>query len=305
MLLLSLVGEQPIPNLLPLWQFPQYDAVQFACTETTRPVAKALHDAICCDPQLQRLQVLEPIAIPAYAIGTARQALAAALLQHLQQNRPVTLNLTGGTKLMSLAALQAAYGTGVSLLYVSTEENQVIRLASDGAEQERLPLRVNITVEQYLRAHGLEVSQHQSFQPNRPAPASPPTEGSHLEDRVYHLLSKSRRFDDVRRRLHIRKQLNNNSITNELDLTATLNGRLAVCSCKSGKVTNEALYELASLSRREAAGIYCGKVMIIENPNPSAILRDRARSMGIKLVYGAEIANVANHVLLACGQKPS
>lgn len=36
MMLLTLLGEQPIPNLLPLWQYPEFDCIRFAATERTK-----------------------------------------------------------------------------------------------------------------------------------------------------------------------------------------------------------------------------------------------------------------------------
>jgi hypothetical protein len=290
MLLLSLIGEQPIPSLLPLWQFPEYTATQFAATRTTLPVAQTLAAAIRQDAQLKHIDVLEPLLLEAYAIAQARDALSAALVAHRAQGREVCLNLTGGTKLMSLAALQAAFGSGVKLLYVSTEENQVIHLASDGSELARQPIQVRISIEQYLAAHGLQVEA-------RPAALK---DGSALEEIVARRAFESGSFDDVRRNVFIRRRTERGPVENELDVVVTRNGRLAVCSCKSGgKITKEHIYELASLSRREAAGIYCGKVLVTDHPDPTRAVRDRARSMGVHLVYGKEQENVVEHFLAA------
>ena len=301
MLLLSLVGEQPIPNLLPLWHSRAYTQVQFAATPTTWGVAKGLADAIHADAQLRRLQVLEPVMLAAYDVQASRRALAAALVKHQQAGLEVRLNLTGGTKLMSLAGVQAAFGSGVQLLYISTEENQIIYLGSDGAELERQPLKVKISVAQYLAAHGLEVGEDASFRPAARRYASPPpTEGSELEEQVYRLAYQSGLFDDVRRNVFIRKQTGREAVINELDVVVARNGRLAVCSCKSGKaVTKETIYELASLSRRESAGIYCGKVLAASQASLSLPIRERARDMNVRLVYGDEIPNVAHHLELA------
>ncbi len=298
MLLLSLVGEQPIPNLLPLWHSQEYTCVQFAATPSTLAVARGLAETISADPQLKHLQVLEPVMLEAYDIQASRSALAAALVKHQQAGLAVHLNLTAGTKLMFMAGVQAAFGSGVRLLYVSTEQEQVIHLASDGSELERQPLNVKISVAQYLAAHGLEVGEDPSFRPGARRYASPPpTEGSALEEQVYHLARQSGLFDDVRRNVFIRKQTGREPVINELDVVVTRNGRLAVCSCKSGKaVTKENIYELASLSRRESAGIYCGKVLVSSQPNLGLALRDRARDMDVHLVYGAEIPNVARHL---------
>jgi hypothetical protein len=299
MLLLSLVGEQPIPNLLPLWQAPdEYTAVKFAATHTTQAVAENLAHAIRGDPQLGHLEVLEPLLLEAYDIGQARAALAQELVIQQLQEQPVRINLTGGTKLMSLAAVQAAYGTGLTMLYVSTEENQVICLASDGSEQSRQPICVRISVEQYLAAHGLEAGSDLSFKPERSFAGAPPREGNLLEERVHRLLLESRVFDDVRRGVFIRKQTEHGAVVNELDVCAALNGRLVVCSCKSGKVNKEDIYELASLSRREAAGIYCGKVLVSDQPDLAPALRQRAHTMNVRLVYGKDIPHIAEHIRL-------
>lgn len=306
MLLLSLVGEQPIPNLLPLWQLPHYSEVQLVASATTRSVAKQLKKAIQQDQALQHLSVLKTLEVHPYHIGDARAKITAALLQHQAQGKTVQINLTGGTKLMSLAALQAAYGSGAALIYVSTEEKQIIWLASDGSEQNRQPIEVHISVWQYLNAHGLEVEASAT----NPYAAAPPKEGDHLEESVFTQLKASGLFDDVRRNLHIRKQNGKKQVRNELDVVVTRNGRLAVISCKSGTVESEsgrrayhqAIYELAAISRREAAGIYCGKVLVSNQPEMPQALRDRAAENHIHLVYGAELENVVTHVLTAVGK---
>jgi hypothetical protein len=307
MLLLSLVGEQPIPNLLPLWQFKEYTATQLVATRTTMPVATSLRGAIQADPQLKHVAVLDTLIVEAYNIGQARGVLATALNSHLNQGREARLNLTGGTKLMSLAALQAAFGSGVRLIYVSSEENCTILLGSDGVEIERLPIQVKITVEQYLAAHGLEVGDDHSFKPDRRRYSTPPPkQGDALEMEVERLARQSGSFDDVRRGVFVRRITERGPVINELDVVVTRNGKLAVCSCKTGKrVTKETIYELSSISRREAAGIYCGKLLATDQETLLPALRDRARSMGVRLVYGKELPKIAEHLLLAVGEKPA
>ena len=117
-------------------------------------------------------------------------------------------------------------------------------------------------------------------------------------------------FDDVRRKVFIRKQLLQGEVKNELDIALTRNGRLVVCSCKSfstlqpDKIKNtllDAIYELASLSRREAAGIYCGKVLVTNYPDPGEAIRQRARDTGVRLVCDTEIKNIALQLKFATG----
>ena len=66
MLLLSLVGEQPIPNLIPLWQYRQLSATQFAATDKTWLLAEQLAAAMRSDPALKAVEVLPPLKLEAY-----------------------------------------------------------------------------------------------------------------------------------------------------------------------------------------------------------------------------------------------
>jgi hypothetical protein len=302
MLLLSLVGEQPIPSLLPLWQESEFDQVQLAHTETTESAAETIRSAIRNDPDLQRVRILPSIRLDAYDIGRARLALNRAVQGHLEAGQALRLNFTGGTKIMSLAAVQAAYGTGIGLMYVSTEEGCLIYYGSDGAETRRSPIDVRIGVDQYLRAHGLEVSDNPAFNPNyRPFADPPPKAGDALETKVEALAHGSGWFDDVRRGVHIRRQTRAGEVKNELDVVVARNARLVVCSCKAGaEIDKEVLYELASLSRRESAGIYCGKVLVCAHEVSPALV-ERARSLGITLVSGTQVDNIAFYLKQASG----
>lgn len=288
MILVSLVGEQPIPNLLPLWQFPEFTRTQFAATDVTREHAERLRRAIAQDAALKHVELLPTLAIDPYDLQKTRLALAQAMGRHLERGESVCLNLTAGTKLMSLAALQAAYGTGITLLYVATETGQFIFLRSDGAEFERRPIEVSISVEQYLRAYGFEVSQDRHFRP--------PREGDALEKEVENRLKESGLFDDVQRNVLIRRVKEQGEVKNELDVAATRNGHLAVCSCKSVKeLDRSSLYELSSVVRREYAGIYCGKVLATTAEVTDG-LRERARLWGIELVDAPQLWNIAYYM---------
>ncbi len=293
MILLTLLGEQPLPNLMPLWQYRRFDAMQFVISERTRELAETLAAYLPEDPQVGDLLLLPPLAVPPYDLPAARLKIGECLLQAINAGHQVTLNITGGTKLMCLAAMQAAYGLAVPLLYVSSESGEMIFYTSDGVQTRREPIDLHISVEQYLRAHGIEVSPHPSFRPeSEPAPR-PPKEGDWLEEAVYQSARASGKFDDVRRNLYIRRRGRGGEVDNELDILVTRNGMLAVCSCKSGKVSVSDLYELEALSSREKFGIYCGKVFAASQPTLSPGLRKRAAADRIRLAYGAHVAQKA------------
>lgn len=292
-LIITLLGEQPLPNLMPLWQYRNFDAVQFVISERTRELAETLAAYLPNDPQLHNLHRLPPLLVPPYDLPAARLKIGECLLQSLNVGHAVTLNLTGGTKLMCLAAMQAAYGLAVPLLYVSSESGEMIFYTSDGVQTRREPIDLCISVEQYLRAHGIEVSPHQSFRPGSEPALRPPKEGDLLEEAVFEAARQSGQFDDVRHNLYIRRHGRNGDVDNELDVLVTRNGMLAVCSCKSGKVSISDLYELEALSSREKFGIYCGKVFAASQPRLSPGFLERAAADRVRLAYGSQVEAVA------------
>ncbi len=293
MLLLSLVGEQPIPNLLPLWQLPEYTAGQFAATETTRRHAEMLVRAVENDPRLKHLAVQPVLVVEAYDLNKARRTLAKALSEHLGKGEEVCLNFTGGTKVMGAAALQTAYGTGIQLMYVCTELNEIIYYQSDGVETFRHTIDVKIGVQQYLEACGLEVRL-----PN-PQAAPPPKAGDWLEQKVYKAALDCGSFDDVQRNVKVVRHLAAGAyVTNELDVVVSRNGHLTVCSCKSGQnLSKEVLYELSAISARENLGIYCGKVLATNLEELPPGIQERARSSRICVVPKGQLEQVGFYLM--------
>lgn len=290
MIYLSLVGEQPMPILLPLWQDSGYSALQLIATPITLAVAKAIGTFINKDSALRSLKVLPVVTVDAYDLNKSTDMIRQILLK-FGDNR-VILNLTGGTKIMSIAAMQAARGKSIVLLYVSMEERNLIYFSTETAKTKSVPINVKISVDQYLNAHGLETSDSQNFG-YRYSDIAPAKEGDELEEKVFTLARDSGVFDDVRRNLHIRKATGDHFVTNELDVVATHNGSLVVCSCKSGKIGNQALYELTSLSRREVAGIYCGKALASSKKTLPPGVVNRAREDHIRLICADELENAA------------
>lgn len=294
MILLSLLGEQPIPNLLPLWQEnSQFNAVRFVVSDATLPVAETLMQMLKSDPKLSNIEISPPIYVDPYDYLPTVERLSAALSQFFYNNQSVVLNLTGGTKLMSLAAMRAATIHNTPVMYIATENSSIIYLnPGDGKELAREKIKVSISVAQYLAAHGVEVSNHQNFNRKGSIPYRPPKEGDALEERVFQLLTKTAVFDDVQRGLFVRR-IDRPQVQNELDILVTRNGRLVVCSCKSGQnFMKDWIYEISSLSSRESFGIYCGKVLVVDQIEINEAHLSRARINHVKIVFGKKIDEV-------------
>jgi len=297
--LLALLGEQPIPALVPLWQYPSIEVFRLVVTEETQALAFHLMGVLDQNDQWNRVQIEPPILLDAYHLQQNHERMSAAVISGGKNNQEIWVNLTGGTKIMGFAALLAAIPNSVRCLYVSTERGTITHIEPQrGRLLREDPISVQLSVSEYLQAHQLEVSQNQAFNPDKPPESNQDKEGDPLEIFVEGCARQSGYFDDVRRRVFIRKTVKNTSVINELDVVVTKGIKLAVVSCKSGRnITNDVIYELSALSKRESAGIYCGKLLVIDQPDLPPGIKSRARAEGVRLLYGPRISQVPEVLL--------
>jgi hypothetical protein len=151
MILVSLVGEQPIPNLLPILYLQPAVAV-LVHSGLTRPAADRLSSLLpaCCGSCAW--QVDDP-----YDIERIRADLSERLAGEGWSAGDLVFNLTGGTKPMSFAAYLVASGLRASFVYLQTEgkQSRLYHYAFDtsGAPcpPEWKPLPVLLDIDTYLR----------------------------------------------------------------------------------------------------------------------------------------------------------
>jgi hypothetical protein len=138
MILVSLIGEQPIPNLLAARQLAATRNLLFYA-EKTRQVAEKLQ-------QLLPGASLEPI--EPFDFEAALRAFETRCPPHS------IINLTGGTKVMAFAAYEFAHQKGLPAVYVESDQqrSRLFRLDPDYRQQAPLELPALITIEDYLRA---------------------------------------------------------------------------------------------------------------------------------------------------------
>lgn len=147
--LVSLIGEQIIPNLLPLKHLKP--AVSIAVfSDFTKKGYERLEKAARGEIKMV------PCEVDAYNIDAILPALHAVLAQFNPAD--MLFNITGGTKPMSIAAYQEAGKLGAPILYFQTEgkRSRILRYEfQDGKSvmvgDEFLP--AVITLDEYFRAH--------------------------------------------------------------------------------------------------------------------------------------------------------
>src|SRR4051794_14827995 len=110
--MIALVGEQPLPNFLPVLHYHP-DNVLLPYTTRTEKKYEYLRATLQNEVNISGLEV-DPYDIP---------EIARMLNEELekQTKQPLMFNLTGGTKTMSLAAYQAAQQRLASIMYLQSE----------------------------------------------------------------------------------------------------------------------------------------------------------------------------------------
>ena len=118
-LIISLVGGQPLPNLLPVRHY-QPDGVLLVYTQRTRSVSDRLKAVLQRETQVYELET------DAYDIAAIVKKLNQELETSKLSSHSFLFNLTGGTKPMSLAAFQVAQHRSAPMLYVESERKGIL-----------------------------------------------------------------------------------------------------------------------------------------------------------------------------------
>jgi hypothetical protein len=159
-----MVSDQPAPNLLP------------ALDNTLGPKDKKI--ILLVSPQMQKkgdgLQnvfrkynlTADVVQIQdAYNFPEIQEQLYSCLARY--ENKNVVLNLTGGTKIMTVAAQSIFELAGKPMFYVKEQDNSVIIL-QEGKEKSHAPLDKKLKIQDYLLAYGYKTVLSENTLYNRP-----------------------------------------------------------------------------------------------------------------------------------------
>lgn len=149
---LCLVSAQATPNLLPLldetWR-PR--RVVLACSAPMQHAAQNLRSVIQTKGGSMMVDMLD---LPnAYDYAALSDAFLNYLARHADEN--IALNVTGGTKLMAVAAQEVFRSAGKPVFYVNVESDEVLVIGEKSPSQ---PLRARLKVHELLKAHGYSVT---------------------------------------------------------------------------------------------------------------------------------------------------
>jgi hypothetical protein len=268
--LVSLVGEQPIPVLLPALHL--------------KPATHLLVHTATTEATAQRLKAVLPvpthlIPIPAYEFGPAMDALKHATASEDE----LIFNISGGTKIMSLAAFMVAQVRRAETVYLESEKalSRLWRYAYDASGRivtKHEELGALLTLDLYLKAHLAGYRE----------------EGPHRDD--HGIVSEGGRFEQVLRdTLAVDHNLEvlcgvrpfSGGQQVEMDLLVRLGNQVGVAEVKvgaQGEHLKAGMDQLIMATSREYLGTYTVRFLIVGREVTNRWQRDLALERKIQFI---------------------
>lgn len=309
--LVSIISEQTIPNFLIMTQYKdRVDGYIFLTTqamETSRLqtsrsqwLAEALNIPL---QQIQRVILKEDD----YFNNLT------TLQKEMDANHNYILNITGGTKILTLSAYDffKSHRKVEKIIYLPIAQSSIKTIFPQPSEEY---LQQNITLRQYLTAYGLKYTdempkenfeflklifkqyRNKNYDINRLNEDYPNEHknyytGGWFEDYVYYKVKQELQLDDSTIGLNIKIAYHSNSSEpdNEFDIMFVYRYSLYIFECKASlgkKVTQSLLEAISKLgSVKQNFGLNCKNylVTLVSIPNIELINR-RAKIAGIKQV---------------------
>ena len=298
MVLIQLIGAQPLPNLLP----PMYlkpDKTILVYTSRTEEVKRNIESIIgpcqslVCDP---------------YDIERLVEALRSELSS--QPEAELIFNLTGGTKAMVLAANQVALQRNAQIVYLESEHNQNVLYAYRYDDQRslrlqsRIELPALISIDQFLDAY-LGRGQWEEKGPSRDI-------GGQFEQAVADALRAKLPQAEVKQGIRFLGKPDGTYKQADLDIVVRCGNQFARIECKSqGRaMTLDAAKQLNMWS--ELLGIYTRKFIAMSgsaNPDHAAVYAaTRTQVIELPSFNGQSLstqdqAKLANEIAKALGRQ--
>jgi len=266
--MICLVGEQPLPNLLPV-RYEEPEHVVLAYTQSTREVSDRLEKVLRGEALVYPLEVL-PFNIPAI-----RSALEEFIAGRGWKSAQLVFNLTGGTKAMAFAAYSLAEEWRSRFIYLESEEStsQLYRYRFDWdgtalSDGESIVPDV-VGLDDYFKAHLGSYWQ-------RPFPSG---RGGEFERVVCQVLEQA--VDELTHGIQAGGAL-------DIDIALRCGNQVGIAEVKTGAAARRktGLDQLNTAARREYLGIYTRKFLIVDTAwnHTLSNLRDLADVSEIKVI---------------------
>lgn len=286
---ISLIGEQPLPNLLPLKYLKPTNAI-LVYTQRTKEVARRLKTLLSAETQSIAVEVDDP-----YNLAFVTQKLRHFLKSRGKDQESLLFNVTGGTKPMALAASFVAREQCAPILYFQTEGTQSLlyqyELTKCGTLElkEKIIIPETITIDEYIRSFTGQYHSKKDF---------PATQGGEFERLVYQALKP--RVDEIMPSVILGGAL-------EIDLVIRCGNQVGIAEVKTGKkaLSKEGIDQLNTAGGRDFLGIYTKKVLIVDREwdDSKSNLRELAEARHIKIIELPSFSQSKNRCLSSHDQQ--
>ncbi len=267
MVTISLIGEQPIPNLLPIRYQPP-DVAVLVYTDRTEAAAGRLERLLptACE--------VVPCQVSAYDIREIVRALQALIEEHAWTAAELLFNLTGGTKAMALAAYLAAADCGAPFLYLQSEGKKT-RLYQYEFDANGSPcvladqlLPGVITIDDYLRAY-VDDYQLTGFAKDKA--------GGLFERAIYEALKPV--VDEIVAGVRLLGAL-------EVDLVVRCENQVGIVEAKTGPGVKKGIDQLNTAGGQRYLGTYTRKMLVSDQrwDKSRSNLRELAEARWIEVI---------------------
>lgn len=268
MLMISLIGEQSMPNLLPSRSLKP-EKLLLIHTDRTVKVSERLSNMFARTDQLKTDQ----LKVDAYDVLKIEEDIHNALTSTDPQS--MMFNLTGGTKAMSLAAYRLAEKFRAPFVYFQSEGkiSKLYRYSWNSVQQPELENETDlpplISIEDYITAST----------GNKPTINGPSRgEGGHFENAIFSQLSSI--VDEIQLGVKFGGAL-------DADLMVRLGNRVGVIEAKTGGKarSKEGIDQLNTIAGPDYLGTYTAKFLIINQKWGDRLnLRDLATARNITVI---------------------
>lgn len=240
--MIALVGEQPIPNLLPI-KYDKPAEVLLVRTTRTNPVSERLQSVLANETLIHFCDV-EP-----YDMATIYRSVNHKIEALGWQPEETVFNLTGGTKTMAFAAYQLALAKMAEFCYLESESGRSrlrrYRFKNNLPDLIRNELITGIiTISDYLGTH-LDQYQQQHF-------------SEKFEEVIFDVLRNE--VDEII------QAIKDSSGTLDLDLVIRIANQVGIAEVKTGRKAKkkEGIDQLNTAGGRAYLGTYTKKFLIVD-----------------------------------------
>ncbi len=153
-ILISLVSDQTIPNVQLIKELKnETDGYLFITTDGMEK--KGVRQALINACNIQANELLDKVIIDPFSFDDIEAKLDRIDFEKFEK---INVNLTGGTKVMILAAFDYFKDVGANIYYLTGSKGKFIRLWP-GRTKKELELRSKVNINEYLESYGFELKE--------------------------------------------------------------------------------------------------------------------------------------------------